>query len=132
MSRTDHGELNDETIARFDRDIKALLKRYPRCVMAAALFPQKGNSGQVSQFDAFGEWRNPTGIYATNQLCGDPESMASMSAYLQVLALKAMYHEASHSPVGRDGFLEMARFQREHMVAELVQEMVANGEDESC
>ena len=129
---TTHAELNGETIARFDRDIKALLQRYPRCVIAAALFPQKRDSGQVSEFDPFGERGDPTGIYATNQLRGDSESMASLSAYLQVVALKGMYREASYSPVGRDEFLEMARFQREHMVAELARQMVANGEDESC
>lgn len=130
MNRTDLTELNDDTITRFDRDIKSLLRRHPRCVIVAALFPPKGEDDGVSEFDALGEWGAPTGIYATNQMKGDPESMASMSAYLQVLALKAMHQEACHSPVGREGFLEMARLQREHMVAELVRQMRANGEDE--
>ena len=131
MNGTEPAEFNDEFITRFDRDIKTLLKRYPRCVIAAALFPPKSGDAETSTFDAFGEWGIPTGLYATNQLRGDPESMASMSAYLQILALNGMHKEASNSPAGREAFLDMARVQREHMVAELVRQMVANGEDES-
>ncbi|MEO0513153.1 MAG: hypothetical protein AAF108_09700 [Planctomycetota bacterium] len=132
MNGIDPSELNDETITRFDRDIKALLKRYPRCVVAAALFPSSAESSDTSRFDPFGEWGSPTGIYGTNQMEGDAEAMASMSAYLQVLALRAMHQEAQRSPVGREAFLDMARVHREHMVAELVRQMRAEGEDAAC
>jgi len=132
MGRTDPAELQDETITRFDREVRALLKRYPRCVIAAALFPSKGEASAESRFDPFGVWGSPTGIYGTNQMEGEPEAMAAMSAYLQVIALKGMHQEAMRSPAGREEFLVMARFQREHMVAELIRQMHANGEDEPC
>lgn len=132
MNETDPTKLHDETVTRFDRDIRALLKRYPRCVIAAALFPPKRESSDASSFDPSGDRDSPTGLYGTNQLQGEPEAMAAMSAYLQVVALKALLQEATQSPAGREEFLAMARIQREHMVAELVRQMHANGEDESC
>ena len=132
MYKADPANLTDETVTRFDMEIRTILKRYPRCVIAAALFPQAGEASSTSSFDPFGEWCSPTGIYGTNQLEGEPEVMAAMSAYLQVIALKGMHHEAKRSPVGRDEFLSMARLQREHMVAELVRQMTENKEGESC
>lgn len=129
MAESDSTELTDETITRFDQEVRALLRRYPRCVIAAALFPSKGEALAESRFDPFGEWGSPTGIYGTNQMEGEPEAMAAMSAYLQVIALKGMHQEATRSPAGRDEFLAMARLQREHMVAELVRQMHPTGEE---
>lgn len=132
MDGIDPTTLQDETITRFDQEVRALLKRYPRCVIAAALFPALDVVQATSSFDPFGEWGSPTGIYGTNQIEGEPEAMAAMSAYLQVIALKAMHQEASRSPIGREAFLDMARVQREHMVAELVRQMYENEEGRSC
>lgn len=132
MDGIDPTKLQDETITRFDQEVRALLKRYPRCVIASALFPAMDVAQASSSFDPFGEWGSPTGIYGTNQIEGEPEAMAAMSAYLQVIALKAMHQEAARSPVGREAFLDMARVQREHMVAELVRQMYENEEGKSC